>query len=138
MFYLIYVSSAVRLMEDDELIALLNQSRENNLSLNVTGMLLYKGGNFMQMLEGERDTVLNLYETIKKDDRHKDVTTIISNPIQKRNFEFWSMGFCNMDKEQGPPKFGEYIDQNLTSRIFHGDSKFAYKFMVMFNRNNSD
>jgi hypothetical protein len=44
----------------------LEQSRENNLRLDVTGMLLYKGGNFMQMLEGEKDAVLGLYEAKKR------------------------------------------------------------------------
>jgi hypothetical protein len=46
------------------------------------------------------------------------------------------MGFCNMDKTPELPKFSEYIDQNLTSRILQDDSKYAYRFMVSFNRNN--
>jgi len=136
MFYLIYVSSAVKLMTDEELIALLEQSREKNLGLGITGMLLYKSGNFMQMLEGERDTVLGLYETIRHDDRHRNVINIIGDDIKHRNFEHWSMGFYNMDKIRDLPNFSEYIDQNLTSRIFQADAKFAYKFMVSFNRNN--
>ena len=136
MFYLIYVSSAVKLMSDDELIALLEQSREKNLDLGVTGMLLYKSGNFMQMLEGEKDTVLGLYETIRRDDRHRNVINIIGDAIKHRNFEHWSMGFYNMDKIRDLRNFSDYIDQNLSSRIFQADAKFAYKFMVSFNRNN--
>jgi len=136
MFYLIYVSSATKLMSDDELFALLEQSREKNIRLDVTGMLLYKSGNFMQMLEGEKDAVSSLYESIKKDIRHKNVITIISDDIKDRNFEFWSMGFYNMDKASELPEYNEYIDQNLMSRVFQDDAKFAYRFMVSFNRNN--
>jgi hypothetical protein len=137
MYYLIYVSSAVKLMSDDELVALLEQSREKNLGLGITGMLLYKSGNFMQMLEGEKDVVMGLYETIRHDVRHRNVINIIGDVIMRRNFEYWSMGFYNMDKLDGLPTFNEYIDQNLTSRIFQADTKFAYKFMVSFNRNNT-
>jgi len=136
MFYLIYVNSASAPMNDDELFTLLEQSRENNLKLEVTGMLLYKDGSFMQMLEGGKETVLELFERIKQDKRHKNVISIISDDIRQRNFEYWSMGFCNMDKANGLPTFDEYIDQNLTSKTFQDDSRFAYRFMVSFNRNN--
>ena len=54
MFYTVYVSSAVDLFSDEELLKLLDVSRKNNQALDVTGMLLYKGGNFMQFLEGEK------------------------------------------------------------------------------------
>lgn len=136
MFYLIYVSSATKLMNDEELLFLLNQSRDNNLKLNITGMLLYKSGNFMQMLEGEKQTVLELFETIKKDERHKDVYTILTGDIEKRNFEDWSMGFCNMDKTGGEAQYNVYIKQNLLLRKFHKDSRKAYRFMVSFNNKN--
>ena len=65
MFYLIYISSAVKLMNDDELLFMLEQAREKNLRLGLTGMLLYKNGSFMQMLEGDKQTVLDLYDTIR-------------------------------------------------------------------------
>ena len=123
-------------MSDDELIALLEQSRAKNLNLGVTGILLYKSGNFMQMLEGEKDTVLGSYETIRHDDLHRNVINIIGDAIKHRNFEHWSMGFCNMDKIRDLPNFSGYIDQSLTSRIFQAEAKFAYKFMVSFNRGN--
>lgn len=135
-FYLIYVSSAIKLMEEEELLLLLEEAREKNLRLGITGMLLYKEGNFMQMLEGDRKAVLELYDTIKKDDRHKDVHTIVSSEIKKRNFENWTMGFCNMDKAGNLPKYRDYILENLTLRSFQDDSQFAYKFITQFNEMN--
>lgn len=136
MFYLIYISSATKLMDDDELLFLLEQSREKNLKLNVTGMLLYKDGCFMQMLEGEKQAVLDLYKTIVVDHRHKGVITIITGDIEKRNFKDWSMGFCNIDKAADLPKFNDYIEENLTLKQFNDDSKYAYQFMVKFNELN--
>jgi hypothetical protein len=77
-FFLIYVSSALKLMGELELLSLLELSRAKNVRLNITGLLLYKEGNFMQMLEGEKDTVLNLYAAIQKDVRHHNVITVMT------------------------------------------------------------
>ena len=136
MFYLIYVSSAIKLMHDDELLLLLEKARENNSRLGITGMLLYKEGNFMQMLEGEKKTVLELYDAIKKDERHKDIVTIVSGDIKERNFENWTMGFYDMNKAGDFPRYDDYIKENLTLQSFQDDSQFAYSFMTQFNEMN--
>jgi len=136
MFYLIYISSATKLMDDEALMSLLEQSRDKNLTLNVTGMLVYKDGSFMQMLEGDKKVVLDLYNTITVDNRHKGVITMMTGDIKERNFENWSMGFCNMDKEKDLPEFDDYLEKNLNLRLFHEDSKNAYRFMVKFNELN--
>ncbi|MBK9207916.1 MAG: BLUF domain-containing protein [Anaerolineales bacterium] len=66
MISIIYVSTSVRLLSDDELMDILKVSRENNSVSDVTGLLLYKGGNFMQVLEGPEDVVNALYEKSKQ------------------------------------------------------------------------
>lgn len=136
MIYLVYISSAVRLLEDRELQQLADACRRNNASHGITGMLLYKGGNFMQLLEGEEAAVLELYGVIQQDARHKDVTLIRSGELTQRNFADWSMGFCNMDQAGDQPRYGDYIRQQLTLKEFHGDSQKAYRFMRMFNETN--
>lgn len=55
MYYLIYVSAATELMNNDQLLALLEQSRRNNERHRITGMLLYKSGNFMQYIDLKLD-----------------------------------------------------------------------------------
>lgn len=69
MIYLVYVSSAVKLFSSAELQQLLRGARENNSSRDITGMLLYKDGNFMQVLEGEKEPVLALRDRISRDPR---------------------------------------------------------------------
>lgn len=54
---LIYGSSSTDRFSEADLVPLLQQAREKNQRLNVTGMLLYRDGNFLQVLEGERETV---------------------------------------------------------------------------------
>tara|TARA_R110001583_G_scaffold18663_3_gene73995 strand:- start:13366 stop:13782 length:417 start_codon:yes stop_codon:yes gene_type:complete len=135
-FYLIYVSSAVQLLPEEELLLLLRQSQAKNLNLGITGMLLYKGGNFMQMLEGEEQTVRELYATIRKDPRHHNVLTIITGSLKSRNFKDWSMGFQNMDKIADLPNYKYYIKENLTLYSFQDDAAQAYEFITGFEANN--
>jgi len=76
MIQLVYVSSAVKPFTDQELLGLLEKARENNQKLGITGMLLYKNGDFMQALEGDEQVVLSLADHIAKDLRHGDIRVI--------------------------------------------------------------
>ena len=94
---LIYVSNATQKVDEKEILDILHVSRENNEREQITGMLLYKGGNFMQVLEGPEDMVLARYERIRKDRRHKDVNLLSVMPVKEREFPSWEMGFANLD-----------------------------------------
>mgnify|MGYP001332639069 CR=1 FL=1 len=106
---LVYISFATQPMSDDELKDILKTARENNQKLGVTGMLLYREGLFIQVLEGKQETVKTLFDTISKDPRHQNVTTIVTYPIEKRTFEAWHMGFNKMT-ETAPEGLEGYSD----------------------------
>jgi len=74
--FLVYVSSATLPFSGEDLRALLATCRENNAELGVTGMLLYKDGNFMQVLEGDEQAVRGLYARIAADPRHGGEITL--------------------------------------------------------------
>jgi hypothetical protein len=63
-------------------------------------MLLYSDGNFFQVLEGEAATVDALYEKLHRDKRHQQLTLIIREPIARRSFADWSMGFSSATPEE--------------------------------------
>lgn len=71
---LIYVSSLVSLDMESELGKILESSVRHNLENGITGMLLYSGGNFIQVLEGDQDKVGETYERILADPRHISLT----------------------------------------------------------------
>lgn len=96
---LVYVSLANQEMSDEHLKSLLKKAREKNASLNITGMLLFRDGFFMQALEGDPDDVNNLFSTIAKDARHRDVILIYNKPIKDRGFPDWTMGFNKIDDQ---------------------------------------
>jgi len=99
LFHLIYASEATDKFKREEGIELLKQSRQKNAELQITGMLLYDQGSFFQVLEGEKETVLELYNKISQDERHKNVVQIIFEAIPHRNFGNWSMGYAEITAE---------------------------------------
>lgn len=96
MLQLVYVSSATHLFSKTELLELLTKSRIKNSALGITGMLLYKEGNFMQLLEGEANAVHRLYDTIHKDPRHHNSIVLVDEPAKTPFFRDWSMGFRDL------------------------------------------
>ncbi len=76
---------------------ILASARKNNEALNVTGALLYSGGYFCQVLEGEEDTLEELFETIQMDNRHGAVTVLHFNEIESRGFGDWAMALAGVE-----------------------------------------
>ncbi len=138
MFYIVYISTAVKLPNHDELTALLQQCRDSNQKLGITGLLLYQQGTFMQMLEGDKEAVIELYHRISRDPRHTAVHTVLEGEIGQRNFADWSMGFVNMDKTGRLPAYVDFIAENLVLRSFSDDLQDAYEFMVKFNKHSQE
>lgn len=56
-------------------------------------MLIYFDGTFVQFLEGPKENIDPLFESISKDKRHQDVILLIDGVSSKREFEDWSMAF---------------------------------------------
>ncbi len=91
---LIYVSLADHAMTPDELRALLAQARAHNREHGITGLLVYRDREFMQLIEGERDEVLALYERIENDSRHRQLYRMWESPIATRSCQDWAMGYA--------------------------------------------
>jgi len=92
--HVIYTSAAVAPFDPSALKAILELARTRNSERSVTGMLLFSEGSFFQVLEGDEKTLDELFTAIAADPRHKRVTKIIDEPIARRDFSAWSMGFA--------------------------------------------
>ncbi|WP_052733003.1 BLUF domain-containing protein [Hymenobacter terrenus] len=93
MHQLIYMSQATQPFSDDDLVALLRQSRQWNEEQNITGVLLYGNKQFVQVLEADVPALCDLYGKLLRDPRHQTVTRLAYGPIAVRRFAQWSMGF---------------------------------------------
>lgn len=134
MLSLIYASSAVRLFTRAELVELLDNSHKTNSKHGITGMLLYRGGNFLQVIEGEDEAVSQLYENIHADPRHKNVTLLSKDPIKTRQFAEWSMAFRNIDKmsKEELEGYSEFLQDDFTPEFFQSKPTRAYILLLSF------
>lgn len=73
----------------DEILA---QSRRNNPQRGITGLLCFTSDVFVQVLEGGRDEVCDLYNAIVRDERHSKVRLLAYEEIDERRFGNWTMG----------------------------------------------
>jgi hypothetical protein len=79
---------------DPSVARILAKSRKNNAARGIVGGLLFGDGCFLQCLEGEEQVVDALYEKIRVDARHQDVTTLSRHPVEHTSFGTWSMKFA--------------------------------------------
>ncbi len=93
MISITYASSATSLFSEALVPDLVDQCQRNNSRLGITGILAYSDGNFMQVIEGADLVIDTLYQRIKLDPRHRDVTTIHQQRIEAREFQGWSMAY---------------------------------------------
>lgn len=137
MLSLIYVSTSIELLNDEELLDILKVSRVNNTSGEITGMLLYKGGNFMQVLEGPDDAVNGIFEKIKNDPRHKGVSVISREQIQSRQFPAWEMAFQNLDNPalKNEPGYSQFLHDEFTADVYRENPLRAYIMLLTFRDN---
>ena len=77
---------------------ILDKSRTKNPSSGITGILCYSGDIFIQVLEGGRDEVCELYNAIFRDDRHTQVRLLAFEEIRERKFCNWTMGHVDLAK----------------------------------------
>ena len=134
MFQLIYASHAKQAFNEIELISLLKAARTKNLKLNITGMLLYKDGIFMQLLEGDETEVRKLFSTIKHDNRHEKVVVLFEKSCDHSVLSDWSMGFLNLESDYAKsiPGYTTFLDTPLSAQIFVDDPTMAMQFFYIF------
>lgn len=87
---LIYCSRAYNLTIED-ISSIVEVSKKNNKSLNITGCLAYQSNTFVQVLEGRRDKITQLYNVIANDSRHTNISLLEFRLIEQREFNAWSM-----------------------------------------------
>jgi Sensors of blue-light using FAD len=102
MYELLYCSMASPDLTAEDITSILESSREWNSKHEITGCLLYYNYQFIQILEGDKQSVKDLFECIQKDSRHHSITLLTENEKHERFFQHWSMAFnelSNSDME---------------------------------------
>lgn len=113
---LLYVSRETAPLEPDQLMALLRRARDKNRQLGITGLLAYRDGQFMQILEGEEAELQRLFAAIEADPRHEAVAVVWQRAVEERDFAAWPMAFRHPSDVQLSrlPRFKEMLEEGFT------------------------
>ena len=105
MFCLVYKSEASTSWGYAQIQEMLVKARKFNKANGITGCLLYYDGSFLQYLEGNQISVLNLFDKIQADKRHSAVNLLCHSHISERKFESWHMAFEDLMGENDHLQF---------------------------------
>ena len=96
--YLSFATRRLKVNLDQEIQMILDESRKHNEEHGITGQLIYRGGIFLQLLEGDKDQVSLLLGRIMLDKtRHENIKILLKQPLFKRVFPDWSMAYIKLD-----------------------------------------
>ena len=111
-YHLAYVSTACDCLKLEDINSILESSNKNNKCEGITGILVYCNKHFFQILEGDKEQIIELYDKIVVDCRHDNVIKIKEGEIETRNFSEWSMAFKSYNKEL------KYLDNFNNEQIY--------------------
>lgn len=100
-YSIVYISTAIADFKSADLVKLLERARGFNKRVGITGVLMFGGGRFVQVLEGGPATVRRLYARIMADPRHGRLEKLADGPLARREFKDWHMSFA-------PPPPGDF------------------------------
>jgi hypothetical protein len=96
-FQLCYASTATRELSRNDLLEILTYARKRNAEDAITGLLLFHGGHFLQVLEGDAEKVRACFKRICDDNRHTQITLLFEELVSPAQYPDWSIGFQSLD-----------------------------------------
>lgn len=131
---LLYTSAATHEMNMQEIKEILVSAREFNTKHQITGLLLYHDRTFMQVLEGEQETIHELFDSICDDDRHTSVSLTWEEAISTRTFPDWAMGFRALDEgdTERIQGYSRFFDEEFQNNAIQIKSRVIKQFLLGF------
>lgn len=112
-YELCYTSAAKGILSSSNLSNIVKNARKKNKKYNVTGCLIYHEHQFYQILEGTKDDVLAIMNSIQEDQRHYDVKIVLEGYKSGRIFNKWEMGFIGNHESLPQGNFPKSVSFNL-------------------------
>lgn len=138
---LLFTSKAVKELTPQDLIHIHNQGARNNLKNDITGLLLYHNGEFVHLMEGEKQKVQDMCSKILLDKRHTDISLLLQDTTKRKYFENWSIAFQHFE-EIDTTQLSNYmklpdLDHYLSSLRQASPAKSMFLFLTQTILNNN-
>ncbi|WP_179339555.1 BLUF domain-containing protein [Winogradskyella ludwigii] len=96
MYYsVIYQSKAQDNFSPKDIELMLIKAKRKNKKHKITGCIVYSGNKFIQMIQGPKQEITDLYKDIKADNRHFSVITLLEKASKEKIWSDWSMAMLN-------------------------------------------
>jgi hypothetical protein len=86
-----YTSLARSDLQEDDLEHIHRSARERNAQLGITGILIFNGTHFLQIIEGSESSIEGVLDRLRKDDRHTGFEIRDRRKVDVRSFPGWPM-----------------------------------------------
>lgn len=131
---LIYVSTAEHELNDKEIRQILDSSVSHNTAQDVTGLLLYAHGSFMQVLEGEEAAVDETMSRIGKDTLHHGILVMARAAIERREFGRWAMAFRGIKAPDAAtwPAYAPFFEHGFDAKLIDATPGVALEILQQF------
>lgn len=111
LFQCIYISKATEHFSEEELQKIMRSAYKNNESSEITGVLLYDKGFFMQVLEGDEKKVRETLARITADIRHTELRILMEQSIAEREFPKWSLALLKQHSKKLTSQYAKGIEE---------------------------
>lgn len=132
---LLYVSNAARGIPASDLDDILTQARARNPERGLSGILIHVDGGFLQILEGARETVMQVYGRIAEDKRHSQPHVLVDRETDAPAFAAWSMGYEHLTgaKDEMAGMFG-IVREAVAGHLSPGAGRVVATMLETFYR----
>ena len=104
LFHLTYRSIAIPEITIEQIGEILKTARNFNSKNDISGCLVFSKGYFIQLLEGSKDTIEELMDSIERDKRHTNIDILSQGEMKKRIFETWDMAYLKPSEKMQSDK----------------------------------
>jgi hypothetical protein len=130
----IFACCAEPKLQEHEVATLLKQSRVANRKYDVTGMLLYLGGSFLQSFEGEASKIDTVCGSLYRDKPRMRINQLVRETIAERQFAEWTMGFAAVDPAEAGELLGDPSLFQSPSMVTRIDAEGAKTLISIFGQ----
>ena len=109
-----YTSWASPSLRPGDVDAILDSARANNPLQGLTGVLIFNGAYFMQILEGAEPAIDDLVGRLRTDKRHSNMSIRDERLIVGRTFPNWAMAYLRLED-------GQFVGEAEVERVLTRD-----------------
>ncbi|MGJ8685356.1 MAG: BLUF domain-containing protein [Nonlabens sp.] len=125
-----YFSDAQPSTTDTDIESLFTKTNQFNNDHNIYGILLHIAGKFLQILEGEKEVVQELYTRIKEDSRHNNIYEVFNKKADYLVFGNYDSKFSVVKSGLDLMNIKAYLDSNRLDSTSEKISRLLAPFVI--------